>query len=100
MMRRRAWLLAAAGAALHPRLLTMALARAKDAPPTLLTAPLTVQGAWKWPEAADRVLERMRAVCLSGVRLLSDRQPDKILVDDHTSGGPAVWLHNDGTKTA
>jgi hypothetical protein len=67
---------------------------------TLLLDPLDVQGAWKWPEAAGRVLVRMRDVCLLGVRLLSDRQPDRILVDDHTSGGPAIWLHNDGSKTA
>ena len=69
-----------------------ALAQAKAPSATLLTVPLTVQGAWKWPEAADRVLERMRAVCLTGVRLLSDGQPDSILVDDHTSGAPAIWF--------
>jgi hypothetical protein len=67
---------------------------------TLLFDPLDVTGAWKWPDAAAHVLVRMRDVCLSGVRLLSDRQPDRILVDDHTSGPPAIWLHDDKPKTA
>jgi hypothetical protein len=100
MQRRRALLLAAAAAALHPRLLMTALARAKDAPATLLTAPLTVQGAWAWPKPAARVLARMREACLAGVPLLSDRQPDRLLVDDHTSGPPAIWLHDDGARLA
>ena len=100
MQRRRALLLAAAAAALHPRLLMTALARAKDAPATLLTAPLTVQGAWAWPKPAARVLARMREACLAGVPLLSDRQPDRLLVDDHTSGPSAIWLHDDGARLA
>ena len=69
-------------------------------PVTLLTAPLAVQGAWKWPQAAELVLLRMREVCLAGVRLLSDQQPDKVLVDDHATGGPSIWLHPDGSRLA
>jgi hypothetical protein len=100
-MRRRTALVMATGAiTLYPRLLMTALAQAKDAPATLLAVPLAVQGAWKWPKAADQVLERMREVCLTGVRLLSDQQPDRILVDDHTSGPPSIWLHDDGTRMA
>ena len=30
-----------------------------------------------------------------GVRLVSDRQPDKLVVDDHTKDAPAIWLHDD-----
>ena len=39
----------------------------------------------------------MRHACLDGVRLLSDRQPTQLRVDEHTSGPPAVWLHADGS---
>ncbi len=67
---------------------------------TLLLDPLNVQGAWEWPDAAAHVLVRMRDVCLSGIRLVSDRQPDRILVDDRTSGTPAIWLHEENPKTA
>src|SRR5438067_4947216 len=63
---------------------------------------MELQGDWRGspPQAAARVLRRMRFVCLSGVALLSDRQPERIRVDSHTSGAPAVWLHSDGTRTA
>src|SRR5882724_1017254 len=51
---------------------------------SLLTAPLELAGAW--PEApADavmRVLLRVRAVCLSGINLLSDRQPVALRIDN------------------
>jgi hypothetical protein len=69
---------------------------------TLLSAPMELQGEWRGspPEAAARVLRRMQFVCLSGVALLSDRQPERIRVDSHTSGSPAVWLHSDGARTA
>jgi len=52
------------------------------------------------PQAAARVVVRMREVSLSGVRLVSDQQPDKLRVDDHSSGPPAIWLHSDPPKTA
>jgi hypothetical protein len=46
------------------------------------------------------VVERMRYACLDGVRLLSDRQPTRLRVDEHKSGFPAVWLHRDGSTMA
>ena len=70
--------------------------------PTLLTAPIELAGDWghMLPRAADQVVERMRHACLDGVRLLSDRQPTRIRVDEHTSGPPSVWLHPDGSSMA
>jgi len=70
--------------------------------PTLLTAPIELAGDWghMLPRAADQVVERMRHACLDGVRLVSDRQPTRLRVDEHTSGSPAVWLHADGSTMA
>jgi hypothetical protein len=70
--------------------------------PTLLSAPIELAGDWghMLPRAADQVVERMRLACLEGVRLLSDRQPTRLRVDEHTSGSPAVWLHPDGSTMA
>jgi hypothetical protein len=73
------------------------------APPvTLLTAPIELGGEWGGspPSAAALVLARTREVALSGVRLLSDRQPDRLRVDDHASGPPYVWLHSDPPREA
>jgi hypothetical protein len=69
---------------------------------TLLSAPLEVQGAWggSSPNDAATVISRMREACLSGVRLLSDHQPDRLRVDDQASGPPHVWLHSDNPTTA
>jgi hypothetical protein len=69
---------------------------------SLLSAPLELVGAWgsSPPQAAFRVLSRMRQVCLSRLRLLSDRQPDRLRVDDHPEGPPAVWLYDDRTNMA
>jgi hypothetical protein len=69
---------------------------------TLLSAPLELTGEWgaSPPQAAARVIARMREVSLSGVRLLSDQQPETLRVDEHTSGPPAIWLHEDPPKTA
>jgi hypothetical protein len=71
-------------------------------PMTLLSAPLELNGDWggSSPDAAFRVVERAREVALSGVRLLSDQQPDQLRVDDHASGLPAIWLHEDPPTTA
>jgi hypothetical protein len=70
--------------------------------PTLLSAPLELAGTWghMLPRSADLVVERMRHSCLDGVRLVSDRQPTRLRVDEHTSGPPAVWLHPDGSSMA
>jgi hypothetical protein len=70
--------------------------------PTLLSAPIELAGDWgrMVPYAADQVVERVRHACLDGVRLVSDRQPTRLRVDEHTSGQPAVWLHPDGSSMA
>jgi hypothetical protein len=77
-------------------------ARPAEPSVNLLTAPIEVTGAWpgSLPGSAAQVVTRMRAVCLAGVRLLSDRQPQKLRVDDHVSGPPYVWLHRDQPTTA
>jgi hypothetical protein len=69
---------------------------------TLLSAPIELAGDWgrMIPNSADRVVEAMRHACLDGVRLVSDRQPSRLRVDEHPSGPPAVWLHDDGSTTA
>src|SRR5712671_7108940 len=69
---------------------------------TLLSAPIELAGDWGHmiPGSADQVVERMRHACLDGVRLLSDRQPTRLRVDEHASGSPAVWLHPDGSSMA
>jgi hypothetical protein len=51
------------------------------------------------PDAALQVVDRMRAACLDGFRLLSDDQPGRLRVEERTAG-PAVWLHDDGTAMA
>jgi hypothetical protein len=52
------------------------------------------------PGAAEQVVERMRYACLDGVRVLSDHQPARLRVDQHTSGQPAIWLHPDDISVA
>jgi hypothetical protein len=70
--------------------------------PTLLTAPIELAGDWGHmiPDAALHVVRRMRQACFDGVRLVSDDPPDRLRVEEHTSGPPAVWLHADGTNIA
>ena len=69
-------------------------------PVTLLNAPIELAGDWgrMVPDAAVHVLERMRQACLNGIRLVSEDQPDRLRVEEHTFGSPAVWLHSDGTR--
>jgi hypothetical protein len=69
---------------------------------TLATAPIELAGNWgkMIPHSADVVVELMRSACLEGVRLVSDRQPARLRVDEHTSGSPAIWLHSDPATTA
>jgi hypothetical protein len=99
---RRALLGLAGGALVASRLGAAALGRASEATGSLLTAPLALGGTWKSSpaDAVLRVLSRMREVSLEGLRLVSDQQPDRLYVDDHPSGSPAVWLHNDHPNTA
>lgn len=90
---------------------SMAVAEPQPAPPlspaitpgvTLLSAPIELAGAWgrMIPHSGELVVEYMRHACLDGVRLVSDRQPTRLRVDEHGSGPPAVWLHADGSTTA
>jgi hypothetical protein len=69
---------------------------------TLLTAPIELAGNWgkMIPHSADDVVELMRHACVDGVRLVSDRQPARLRVDEHTSGNPSIWLHSDPATTA
>ena len=69
---------------------------------TLLSAPIELAGNWgeMLPGSVARVLARMRSACLDGTRLVSDRQPTRLRVDEHHSGPPAVWLHPDGSSIA
>lgn len=66
----------------------------------LLTVPIQLLGDWSYGEAALRVLTRVRAVNLGKLRLLSDRQPAKLLIENHHQGPPAVWLHRDQPQAA
>ncbi|WP_083741992.1 hypothetical protein [Bradyrhizobium mercantei] len=64
---------------------------------TLRSVPLELAGDWgrMLPASVLHVLERMRAACFDAVRLVSDDQPERLRVDEHTSGGPpAIWLHS------
>jgi hypothetical protein len=64
--------------------------------------PIELAGNWgrMIPHSADEVVEFMRSACLDGVRLVSDRQPGRLRVDEHTSGQPAIWLHSNPVNTA
>jgi hypothetical protein len=68
----------------------------------LLTVPLDVGDAWNGAARTDAaaVISRMREACLSGIRLVSDRQPERLRVDAQTSGPPHIWLHADNPTTA
>jgi hypothetical protein len=70
--------------------------------PTLLSAPLELAGNWGHmiPRSAKLVIERMRHACLDGIRLVSDQQPASLRVEQHSSGPPAVWLHDDESTVA
>ncbi len=78
------------------------LAPADAGKATLASAPIEVQGDWggSLPPAALVVVSCMRVACLDGVHLLSDQQPERLLVDSHTSGPPCIWLHFDGAPVA
>ena len=102
-MRRRRFLAVAGGTVLgNWRFVGMGQAKDTAPPVSLLTAPIELGGEWGGspPTSAALVLTRTREVALSGVRLLSDRQPDRLRVDDHASGPPFVWLHSDPPREA
>jgi hypothetical protein len=69
---------------------------------TLLTASLELGGDWRGsaPVDAAAVIEIMRTACLTGIALVSDRQPGKLRVDDQAGSNPSVWLHTESPTTA
>jgi hypothetical protein len=69
---------------------------------TTAAIPLELAGNWRESSSTDAiaVIARMREACLSDIQLHSDRQPERLRVDDHTSGPPAIWLHSDPATTA
>jgi hypothetical protein len=69
---------------------------------TLLEIPIELAGDWRESAAADvrAVLAWMRLACLDDIGLCSDRQPEKLRVEDHASGPPHIWLHTDNPTTA
>jgi hypothetical protein len=97
-MRRRSVLKLAGLIGLYP---FQILANDEVQPPgqqmSLLTAPIELSGKWDGSpqDAVALVLSRAREACLAGWKLRSDRQPDKIRVDNHSEGSPAIWLHQD-----
>jgi hypothetical protein len=99
-MRRRRFLFLMGAGALLP--LTTTAARPKCPTVTLLNAMLELGGTWRGSAPADAivVIEHVRSACLSGVALLSDRQPEKLRVDDKAGIAPSVWLHTDFPATA
>lgn len=64
--------------------------------------PIELVGDWRDSALADAraVIMRMREACLYDLDLRSDRQPERLRVDDHTSGSPAIWLHREPVSTA
>ncbi len=68
----------------------------------LLSAPIELAGDWghMLPRSVELVVARMRLACLDGVRLVSDRQPTRVRVDEHSTGQPAIWLHPDASNMA
>lgn len=70
-------------------------------PVNLLTAPIQVRGDWHAPDQSPlAVVTRMRDVCLAGLTLRSEHQPEAIWVQNNPSGPPAIWLHDDPRRTA
>ncbi|GJD34921.1 hypothetical protein FMGBMHLM_1828 [Methylobacterium aerolatum] len=69
---------------------------------TMINAPLEFTGNWRNSNLADitAVVSRMREACLSDLIIRSDQQPERIRVDDHESGSPAIWLHSEPATTA
>ena len=69
---------------------------------TLADAPISMTGDWggSLPQAALKVVERMRRASLAGVRLPSDQQPARIAVANQTSGPPHIWRHFDDEPVA
>jgi hypothetical protein len=90
------------GALFVPRALRQLIGASQAGQATLLSAPLRLSGDWGGsPQGTARlVVSRMRDVSLSGVALLSDRQPQQLEIDGHTSGYPHVELQQKPADTA
>lgn len=65
---------------------------------TLASVPIYGDGDWggSLQASALTVVTRVRDVSLAGVRLLSDRQPNALRVENKGSGPPHIWLHPEG----
>lgn len=76
----------------------------REIPPkgSLISAPIELGGDWLSApnDAVIRVLTRIRAVDLTGIRSLSDRQPKMFYIENRKEGPPAIWLHSDRPETA
>lgn len=83
-------------------LLSKATAAPPRRQPTLRNVPIEVGGDWGGASANDvrAVVARARETCLERVRLVSDRQPNRLLVEEQQSGRPHIWLHEDHPQTA
>jgi hypothetical protein len=101
-MNRRTFLRRLGIAAGYASLLAQPLAAFATVPPTLLSAPIEITGAWNGSLTTDvaAVAARVRAACLQGLRLISDRQPARLRLEGRSSGPPAIWLHPDPSDTA
>ena len=68
----------------------------------LRSAALELAGDWREspPQAVMSVVSRVRDVSLSGLVLLSDRQPQTIRVESRNEGFPAIWLHDEDPDMA
>lgn len=62
----------------------------------LRNAPIEISGDWGDATENDprAVIARARQACLARVRLISDRQPSRLRVEDQASGPPHIWLHD------
>lgn len=61
----------------------------------LRAVPVELTGNWgrMLQGTVVQVVERTRRACLDGVRLVSDRQPTRLRIEEHISGPPSIWLH-------
>ncbi len=77
-------------------------ARPGAADASLLTSDIEIRGDWNGSATADVavVVNAMRNACLTGVALLSERQPETLRVEDRSGSNPSVWLHMELPTTA
>ncbi len=99
---RRTFLLTGTFGLIAPFVESASDAQGRTGAVNLLTAPIQLGGNWGHmiPASAQEVLIRMRMASLDFVRLVSDRQPSVLRVEEHTSGLPHVWLHSAEPATA